>query len=165
MAGIRCNSRVTIRQQIARTVPQLQKPVGCLLHRPRGEAAVTGLQTTGISESRKGILTSSARTERASPLSWAPEDYWWGRNTDRHAEVLQWRCVQTLRHVSQISTGPSRCGDGVGACTRWRKLPTSPRGARADKSPRKWRQLTGFRTYIYNEKSSPAIQESFTEEK
>lgn len=160
MAGIRCNSCVTIRQQIARTVPQLQKPVGCLLHRPRGKAAVTGLQTTGISESRKGILTSSARTERASPLSWAPEDYYWSP-----CRGITVKVCSDSRHVSQISTGPSRCGDGVGACTRWRKLPTSPRGARADKSPRKWRQLTGFRTYIYNEKSSPAILESFTEEK
>lgn len=107
---------------------------------PRGKAAVTGLQTTGISsESRQDIVTSSARTERASATSWAPEGSYW---SPRSAVTV--KVSSDSRHVFQISVGPARCGHGVGACTGWKKLLTSPRGAREDDSPWKWRQLSIF---------------------
>lgn len=119
------------------------------------------LQITGISsESWQAIVTSSARTERASAISWAPEDFCWSP-----CRSITVKVCSDSRHIFQISVGPARCGHGAGACTEGKKLLTSPRGAREDKSPWKWRELSGFRTYIYSEKSNPAILKSFTDKK
>lgn len=96
---------VTVRQQIGYLVPQGQKPGTCPLHWPRGEAAATGLQTPGSLFWPMGrLLLSMTRTETATSISWAPEDFSW-----RYTEVVQLRLIQTPHtHLSQLPGGMHR---------------------------------------------------------